>query len=86
MQRRRPRFLRARQDEIQPLNLSRLGRPHPHESRTIDRIAQSRLVQVTKTAAPDIVDLFCNLKIRVPVLHSDEFRFESPRVRDVDFP
>ncbi len=65
MQRCRAGLLRAGQNELQPLDLSRLGPPHRHESRTASRIAQS-ISQ--KNGHTDIVDLFCNAQVRFPVL------------------
>ena len=82
MQRCRAGFLRAGQNELQPLDLSRLGPPHHHESRTASRIAQS-ISQ--KNGHTDIVDLFCNAQVRFPVLSSNGSCFEGIRTRDVDF-
>lgn len=86
MQRCRPGFLRASQNEIDPLDLSQLGSPHSHESRTADHIVQSAIAQFRKTAARDVVDVFCNRTIRAPVLHNDEFSFEGARTWDIDCP
>ena len=44
MQRRRPGFLRAGQNEIEPLNFATLCPEHRHQSRTTDRFTQSRLI------------------------------------------
>lgn len=75
-------FLCAGQNKIQPLDLSRLGPPHRHESRTADHIAQ--LIS-QKSGRADIVDLFCNFEIRFPVLSNNGRCFEGVHARDVDF-
>ena len=56
MQRGRARFLCTDQNEIEPVNLSRLRPPHRHESRTDNRIAQL-MFQKTR-GCTEIVDLF----------------------------
>jgi hypothetical protein len=75
-------FLGAGQNEIQPLDLSRLRPPHRHESRTVNGIAQ--LIS-QKSGCADIVDLFCNGAGRFPVLSSNGPCFEGVHARDVDF-
>ena len=60
MQCRRAGFLRAGQNEIESLDLSRLRPPHRHESRTANRIAQ--LIS-QKSGKADIVDLFVTPKV-----------------------
>ena len=82
MQRSRAGFLRAGQNEIQPLDLSRLGPPHRHESRTANPIAQ---LIFQKRGHTEIVDLFCNFDIAFPVLRSNGRCFEGVHARDVDF-
>ena len=58
-------FLRTGQNEIEPLNLSRLRSPHRHESRTDNRIAQ---LMFQKTGdRTEMIDLFCNAKGRLVV-------------------
>jgi hypothetical protein len=82
MQRRRAALLRTGQNEIEPLDLSRLRLPHRHESRTANRIAQ--LIS-QKSGCAGIVDLFCNAEGRPPVLNSNGRCFEAVHARDVDF-
>src|SRR4029079_6043995 len=54
MERCRGGHLRAGQNERQPLDLSRLGPPHRHESRTASRIAQS----ISQKKATPIFSIF----------------------------
>ena len=82
MQCRRAGFLRTGQNEIEKFDPSRLGLPHRHESRTANCFAQ--LIS-QKSGRADIVDLFCNLEIRLPVLHKDGRCFEGVHARDVNF-
>ena len=82
MQRSRAGFLRAGQNEIQPLDLSRLWPPHGHESRTANLIAQ---LIFQKRGHTEIVDLFCNFDIGFPVLRSNGRCIEGVHARDVDF-
>ena len=56
-------FLRAGQNEIEPLNLPRLSSPHRHESRTSNQVAQSASLK-HKARSTANVDLFCNRKTR----------------------
>ena len=56
-------FLRAGQNEIEPLNLPRLSSPHRHESRTSNQVAQSASLK-QKARSTANVDLFCNRKTR----------------------
>ena len=63
MQRGRAGFLRAGQNELQLLDLSRLGSPHRHESRTSNQVAQSASLK-QKARSTANVDLFCNRKTR----------------------
>src|SRR5437764_14172398 len=69
MQRRRPRLLSARQNEIEPLDLASPASKHRHESRAANLIAQSASHK-QKTAVLTLVDLFCNLKIHLAVLNT----------------
>ena len=82
MQGRGPGFLRAGQNEIQPVDLFRLGLPHGHESRTDKRIAQ---LLSRQAAAPIIGDLSCNAERRFAVLSNNGRCFEGVNAWDVDF-
>ena len=75
-------FLRSGQNEIEPLDLSRLRSPHRHESRTANRIAQ--LIS-QKSGCADLVDLFCNAEGRFPVSSSNGRCSEGVHARNVDF-
>ncbi len=74
VQRCRARFLSPGKNEIQPLDLSRLSRPHRHESRAATLIAQ--LIS-QRSGRDHIVDLFCNSEIRFLVLDKDGRCFEG---------